>query len=116
VVKIIDLPLQKQGVKSEKVQVSEQGKEAQSEYRVLQNMGGEFAFVELEPHTGRTHQLRVHMAAIACPIMGDGKYGGTDAFDERFSKKLHLHAFSLVCKDLGIKAEAKLPEHMEKLL
>jgi len=112
----IDLPLLKQGTKTEKVEVDKSGKEAQSEYRVLQNMGGAFAFVELEPHTGRTHQLRVHMAAIGCPIMGDGKYGGADSFDEAFSKKLHLHAFSLKCKELGIAATAPLPEHMEKLI
>jgi 23S rRNA pseudouridine955/2504/2580 synthase len=55
------------------------------------------------------------MLAIGCPIMGDGKYGGQAVFAEGFSKKLHLHAFSLDCKELGISAIAELPEHMEKL-
>jgi 23S rRNA pseudouridine955/2504/2580 synthase len=49
--------------------------------------------VELQPFTGRTHQLRVHMAAIGHPIVGDGKYGGKEAFlTGTISRKMHLHA------------------------
>src|SRR3546814_2199700 len=50
------------------------------------------SWVELQPYTGRTHQLRVHMAAIGHPILGDGKYGGKDAFlTGTISRKMHLH-------------------------
>ncbi|MEO0871302.1 MAG: RNA pseudouridine synthase, partial [Pseudomonadota bacterium] len=58
------------------------------------------AWVELEPLTGRTHQLRVHMAAIGHPIVGDGKYGGRDAFlTGAISRKMHLHARRLIISE-----------------
>jgi 23S rRNA pseudouridine955/2504/2580 synthase len=64
---------------------------------VLQSVGKEIAWLSLKPHTGRTHQLRVHCAELGNPILGDGKYGGRRAFLEGFpeAKKLHLHAESL---------------------
>ena len=66
---------------------------ARTRYRVIERAGNRAAWVELQPLTGRTHQLRVHMAAIGHPIVGDGKYGGQDAFlTGAISRKLHLHA------------------------
>jgi 23S rRNA pseudouridine955/2504/2580 synthase len=73
------------------------GKRGLTEYEVLQSVGNEIAWLSLKPHTGRTHQLRVHCAELGTPILGDGKYGGRKAFLEGFpdAKKLHLHAQSL---------------------
>src|SRR4051812_41457578 len=92
----IDLPLAKQpGTGGEKMHVdeSEAGLVARTRYRVVERAGNRAAWVELQPLTGRTHQLRVHMAAIGHPIVGDGKYGGQEAFLTRtISRKLHLHA------------------------
>ena len=65
--------------------------------RVIDRAGNRAAWVELQPLTGRTHQLRVHMAAIGHPIVGDGKYGGPDAFlSGSISRKMHLHARRLI--------------------
>ena len=65
----------------------------ETRYRVIERAGNRAAWVELQPLTGRTHQLRVHMAAIGHPIVGDGKYGGQEAFlTGAISRKLHLHA------------------------
>ncbi|NIJ08309.1 23S rRNA pseudouridine955/2504/2580 synthase [Sphingomonas vulcanisoli] len=92
---MIDLPIAKQpGTGGEKMHVDEkEGSPARTRYRVVERAGNAAAWVELQPHTGRTHQLRVHMAAIGHPIVGDGKYGGQDAFlTGGVSRKMHLHA------------------------
>jgi 23S rRNA pseudouridine955/2504/2580 synthase len=91
----IDLPIAKQpGTGGEKMHVDkEQGLAARTRYRLIERAGNRAAWVELQPFTGRTHQLRVHMAAIGHPIVGDGKYGGQEAFlTGAISRKLHLHA------------------------
>lgn len=92
---VIDLPIAKQpGTGGEKMHVDEvEGQAARSRYRVIERAGNRAAWVELQPFTGRTHQLRVHMAAIGHPIVGDGKYGGAAAFlTGGISRKMHLHA------------------------
>ena len=118
----IDAPLSKQpGTGGEKMHVDTQnGQPARTRYRVIDRAGNRAAWVELQPFTGRTHQLRVHMAAIGHPIVGDGKYGGQDAFlTGSISRKMHLHARRLVIdapdgdgEDGGtIDVTAELPDH-----
>ena len=95
----IDAPLAKQpGSGGEKMHVDEEnGQVARTRYRVIERAGTRACWLELEPLTGRTHQLRVHCAAIGHPIVGDGKYGGQDAFlTGAISRKMHLHARRLI--------------------
>jgi 23S rRNA pseudouridine955/2504/2580 synthase len=92
---MIELPIAKEpGTGGEKMQVNEkEGQPARTRYRVIERAGNRAAWVELQPFTGRTHQLRVHMAAIGHPIVGDGKYGSQEAFlTGGVSRKMHLHA------------------------
>ncbi|WP_374409052.1 RluA family pseudouridine synthase [Pelagerythrobacter sp.] len=118
----IDAPLAKQpGTGGEKMHVDEEnGQSAVTRYRVVDRAGNKAAWVELEPMTGRTHQLRVHLAAIGHPIVGDGKYGGQDAFlTGSVSRKMHLHARRLIIdqpasggkKQGKLDVTADLPEH-----
>lgn len=115
----IDLPIGKQpGSGGEKMHVDEQnGQSARTRYRIVERAGNTCAWVELQPYTGRTHQLRVHMAAIGHPIVGDGKYGGKDAFlTGTISRKMHLHARRLrIDHPQGhqIDVRADLPPHMQ---
>ena len=67
---------------------------AQSRYRTLA-ASEEGALVELEPLTGRMHQLRVHMASIGRPLVGDVRYGGALTFAGRAAPRLMLHAARL---------------------
>jgi 23S rRNA pseudouridine955/2504/2580 synthase len=103
-------------------------KRAQTDYFVLWFLGSRLSWMALEPVTGRTHQLRAHMAEIGHPIIGDGKYGGGGTENEGdgwgaqiggdISRKLHLHARSLTIEHPISKVmmtfTAPLPEHMAR--
>jgi 23S rRNA pseudouridine955/2504/2580 synthase len=114
----IDAPLAKQpGTGGEKMHISEEhGLPSKTRWRVLERAGNRAAWVELQPLTGRTHQLRAHMAAIGHPIVGDAKYGGADAFlTGGISRKLHLHARRIKIDALEggkIDVTAELPPHI----
>ncbi|WP_157216723.1 RluA family pseudouridine synthase [Flavisphingomonas formosensis] len=119
---MIELPIAKQpGTGGEKMHVDEkEGLPARTRYRVIERAGNRAAWVELQPYTGRTHQLRVHLAAIGHPIVGDGKYGGPDAFlSGGISRKMHLHARRIRVDhpDGGtIDVTADLPGHIAESL
>ena len=72
---IIDLPIRRRDGGSLLREVHPDGQAAVTRYRVLNERGG-LSLLELEPVTGRTHQLRVHCAALGCPMLGDRDYGG----------------------------------------
>ena len=113
----IDAPLAKQpGTGGEKMHIDpEHGLPAKTRWRVLDRAGNRAAWVELQPLTGRTHQLRAHMAAIGHPIVGDAKYGGPDAFlTGGISRKMHLHSrrIRIDAPEGGkIDVTAELPPH-----
>jgi 23S rRNA pseudouridine955/2504/2580 synthase len=114
---LIEAPIVKQpGTGGEKMHVDmEGGQSARTAYRVIDRAGNRAAWLELEPLTGRTHQLRVHCMAMGHPIVGDGKYGGQDAFlTGSVSRKMHLHARRLIIdapKGGTLDITAELPEH-----
>jgi 23S rRNA pseudouridine955/2504/2580 synthase len=91
---------------------------AVSYYRVLEQAGQTLSWLEMEPYTGRTHQLRVHAAHIDCPIIGDPKYFEADHnwdFPGGMQKRLHLHARRIVVPhpDGGkVDVTAPMPPHM----
>lgn len=94
------------------------GQAAITDWRLL-GRGPGIAWLELKPRTGRTHQVRVHCAALGCPVLGDPIYGAAKA-DIAPGPVLHLHAraIRLPCTEDGppIAIEAPVPTHMLKAL
>lgn len=101
-------------------------KRAVTQYSTLYRVASRAAWVAMEPITGRTHQLRAHMAQIGHPIIGDGKYGGSgqenlgDGWGAKLggiiSGKLHLHARTMAFEHpvthKPVVINAELPEHI----
>ena len=92
------------------------GQQAVSHYEVLAK-GGSLCLVKLLPETGRTHQLRVHMASIGCPLAGDWLYGTEDP-DLITRPALHSYALTLTHPVTGevLRLTAPLPEDMARLV
>ncbi len=93
--------------------VSPDGKTAITHYKVLQY--GRYALTELQLETGRTHQIRVHMAHIGCPLAGDDLYGGSQLHIGRHA--LHCAAFVYTDSHGTLhRIAAPLPQDMQRLL
>lgn len=116
----INQPLAKlPGRAGERVVPDAEGKPALSFYRTVAHAGDAIAWLALEPVTGRTHQLRVHCAAIGTPVLGDGKYGGAAAHPPGVPqpRRLHLHARAIALPRPGsapLVLTAPLPPHMRE--
>lgn len=109
----------------DKVRIAKHGEDgadhAISNYRIVDQAGQSLTWLEMEPHTGRTHQLRVHAAHIGCPIIGDPKYFEADTnweFPGGIQNRLHLHARRIVIPHPDgkgvIDITAPLPPHMRQ--
>lgn len=93
-------------------------KAAVTDYVVIDTAGREFAWVAAKPVTGRMHQIRVHMASLGTPIVGDFKYGGAAARGRgEIANRLHLHARSIdIAHPEGgrLRVTAPLSPHMQQ--
>ena len=89
------------------------GVRAETAFRVLARAKG-YALVEARPRTGRTHQIRVHLAGEGCPIVGDARYGGCAEVGGRPVPRQMLHARTVCFRDpasgVEVRVEAPLPE------
>lgn len=114
----VDAPIGRHPIDRKKMAVNyKNGKDAVTHYRVLERFG-QYTYIECRLETGRTHQIRVHMASIGHPLLGDAVYGSS-----RNSKNLQgqvLHAMILGFRHPAtgeyIEFEAPLPEYFLKLL
>jgi 23S rRNA-/tRNA-specific pseudouridylate synthase len=90
--------------------VDSSGQRAVTEYRLLGSADGR-AWLELRPRTGRTHQLRVHCAALGCPVLGDVVYGDP-ASRERLQLYARSVALPLYAGRPALEITAPVPAHM----
>lgn len=115
--------VKEQTLDGDRMRVAKHGEEgadhALSHYRVIDQVAQQFAWLELEPYSGRTHQLRVHSLHIGHPILGDPKYFEHDTnweFPGGVQNRLHLHARRIVIPHPDgrglIDQVAPLPPHM----
>lgn len=86
---LVDMPIERNPKAPSTFRVGPNGKEARTHYKLLRE-GKNSSLVELRPETGRTHQLRVHLAKLGHPIVGDPLYG-----TGKYTDRLFLHALSL---------------------
>lgn len=101
----------------QRMAIHAQGKKAVSHYRVLQNFKG-FSLLEVEIETGRTHQIRLHLASIGHPVLGDKVYGDS-TLNKNFMQKFGLKRQFLHAKELSVfgkSYQAPLKEDLETVL
>lgn len=93
------------------------GKEAITHYKVLKRFG-KYTYIECRLETGRTHQIRVHMAHLGHPLLGDTVYGPKDCPFSLEGQTLHAKILGFIHPKTGeyIETEAPLPEYFETLL
>ena len=113
---VIDLPIAKADGATVRREVRQDGKEARTFYRVIQK--GKRSLVRLRLDTGRTHQIRVHMAHYGCPVTGDFLYG-TELLEE-LPARFALHS-AMICLNHPIRKEwitleSELPQQLRTLL
>jgi 23S rRNA pseudouridine1911/1915/1917 synthase len=88
----IDAPIRRHAVHRQKMAVNDRGRESLTKYRVLAAVEGK-ALIECHPHTGRTHQIRVHLKHLGHPVVGDPLYGRRGTHSRHF-----LHAWKISFK------------------
>jgi 23S rRNA pseudouridine1911/1915/1917 synthase len=121
----LDAPLVRDPKDGRKMRTSREGKRAVTRYATLRRFVG-VADLELFPETGRTHQIRVHLAARGHPIVGDDLYGGANRWhgvrDGALREALRsvrcplLHAARIAIPEMGIDIAAPLPEDYKAVL
>lgn len=113
----IDKPIGRHPADRKKMTVNDKGKPAVTHYRVLQCFE-KYTYIECALETGRTHQIRVHMASIGHPLMGDEIYSSLSSPFKLEGQVLHAHTLGFVHPTTGvyIEVEAPLPDYFSHLL
>ena len=113
---VIKASISKGKDREKKIQIQKMGHKAYTLYERLDYVGKKLALVALRPLSGRTHQLRVHMAHLGTPICGDRKYGNDQETSVGIlNPMLHLHAWQLRLTD-GTVITAPIPKHIKESL
>jgi 23S rRNA pseudouridine1911/1915/1917 synthase len=112
---IIEAALGRSPSDRKRMAVVREGLEARTRYQVVKYLGS-FTLLEVMPETGRTHQIRVHLAAIGYPVVGDGVYG----FKSKHLSRQFLHAYRLGFKlpstGESVEFQSALPDDLARAL
>ncbi len=94
------------------------GRDAITHYRVLERFGGKYTMVECQLETGRTHQIRVHMASIHHPLLGDTVYGPSKDPFHLHGQTLHAGVLGFIHPRTGkyVEFHSELPEYFQNLI
>lgn len=112
---IIEAPMGRHPHDRKRMAVVSRGREARTEYRVLRYIGN-YTLLEIKPETGRTHQIRVHLAAIGYPVVGDATYGvESDELSRQFLHACKL-GFKLPSTGGYIEFKSELPPDLKRAL
>lgn len=114
----VNAPIGRHPVDRKKMAVNRKnGKEAVTHYHVLEELKG-YTYIECQLETGRTHQIRVHMASIGHPLLGDSVYGPSQCPFSLEGQCLHAMVLGFLHPSTGVymEFESPLPEYFEKLL
>lgn len=96
--------------------VSPEGKPSITEYKAIKRLENDLSFVHLTLHTGRTHQIRVHMSHLDHPLVGDDLYGGSKELLGRQALHCVQYAFLHPFTGERIVVDAPLPEDMQRIV
>ncbi len=116
---VVDAPIGRSPKDRKKMAINEKnGKRAVTHYRVLEHLKGKYTYIECQLETGRTHQIRVHMASLHHPLLGDTTYGPSTNPFHLEGQCLHAMVLGLEHPTTGqyIECEASLPEYFEEML
>lgn len=116
---VVDAPIGRSPKDRKKMAINEKnGKRAVTHYRVLEHLKGKYTYIECQLETGRTHQIRVHMASLHHPLLGDETYGPSVNPFHLEGQCLHAMVLGLEHPTTGqyIECEASLPEYFEEML
>lgn len=114
----IDAPIGRHPIERKKMSINHKnGKHAVTHYKVIQRFRG-YTYIQCQLETGRTHQIRVHLASIHHPLVGDGVYGPAKCPFPLQGQTLHAKTIGIIHPKTReyLEVDAPLPEYFEKLL
>lgn len=115
----VDAPIGRHPIERKKMSVNHKnGKHAVTHYQVIENLKQNFSYVKCRLETGRTHQIRVHMASIGHPLLGDDVYGPKKSNYQLKGQTLHAKTLGFIHPTTNeyVEFEAPLPDYFQDLL
>jgi len=114
----IDKPIARHKVDRKKMSIDPNGRRAVTHYKVIEELSNNFSLIECRLETGRTHQIRVHMASIIHPLLGDEVYGPKNKPFKTEGQVLHAGVLGFEHPITGeyMEFKAELPEYFTKIL